>query len=95
MNVSLRSLTAHFIHAKVLSCSGLGCSDNAECVLDSDGGPTCACLPGFEGDGTGCAPVPSKVRMKGYSQPEEIVYAAGVVLGRFLKLEIAILLLIS
>ena len=80
IDVSLRSLTGHFIHAKVLSCSGLGCSENAECVLDSDGGPTCACLPGFEGDGTACAPVPSEVRMTGYSQPEEVVYGAGIVL---------------
>ena len=80
IDVSLRSSTDHFIHAKVLSCSGLGCSENAECVLDSDGGPTCACLPGFEGDGTACAPVPSEVRMTGYSQPEEVVYGAGIVL---------------
>ena len=61
----------------MLSCSGLGCSDNAECVVDALGDPICACLQGFEGDGTACTPVPSRVKMAGYSKPEEVVYASG------------------
>ena len=61
----------------MLSCSGLGCSENAECVLDTYGGPVCACFEGFDGDGTVCTPVPSRVKMYGYSKPEEVVYASG------------------
>ena len=69
----------------MLSCSGLGCSENAECVLDTYGGPVCACFEGFEGDGTVCTPVPSRVKMYGYSKPEEVVYASGIVQEQLLK----------
>lgn len=36
------------------SCARLGCAPDARCALDADGARSCACKPGFTGDGKHC-----------------------------------------
>lgn len=57
-----------------ISCNQLECNDNAECVVDRYGQPTCQCIPGFKGDGNTCKIVPSEIRINGFSQPEEMLF---------------------
>lgn len=55
-----------------VSCASLDCDANAECAATRFGAPRCACVAGYEGNGTHCDIVPSEVTIQGEARPREV-----------------------
>ena len=41
------------------TCAELSCSEQADCVTDSEGQAQCVCRRGYQGDGQTCSIIPS------------------------------------
>ncbi len=47
-----------------VTCDRMDCDANAECVITRFGAPDCACVAGYEGNGTYCTIVPSDIQVR-------------------------------